>query len=140
MSDYDASKVHISWAKEMAAWRHGDAKLVAADVLPSDTYLKFSLFEPTGIGAIMGRPDSYINHWRTKEYSIGFFGESYYMQTGRLLYPFFGVCSTTENVPVGYNTYDYRCVVTGICSPSATSNSANLNTLQVCIVFFILTV
>ena len=89
----------------MAAWRHGDAKLVAADVLPSDTYLKFSLFEPTGIGAIMGRPDSYINHWRTKEYSIGFFGESYYMQTGRLLYPFFGVCSTTENVPVGYNTH-----------------------------------
>ena len=99
MSDYDASKVHIQWAKEMATWRNGDAKLEAADLVLSDPYLNFSLFEPVGIGAIMGRADSYIPHWRTKEYSVGFFGESYYLNSGRLLYPFFGKCATTEATP-----------------------------------------
>lgn len=30
------------------------------------------------------------------------------------------------NVPIGHNTYQYRCVVSGTCAPSATSNAATL--------------
>ena len=33
---------------------------------------------------------------------------------------------TITNAPIGYNAYQYRCVVSGTCSPAATSNSVTL--------------
>lgn len=42
------------------------------------------------------------------------------------------VTLTLTNVPESYDSYDYRCVVSGICSPSATSNSANLTVTFIC--------
>ncbi len=39
---------------------------------------------------------------------------------------------TLTNVPLSFDTYDYRCIVSGTCSPSATSNSANLTVTFLC--------
>jgi len=99
MTDYDASKVHIEWAKKAAAWRNGDAKWTSSAVVASDEYIGFRLFEPVSVASPIGRSNSYLQHWRTNEYAIGFFQESYYLQTARLLYPAYGACSTTEATP-----------------------------------------
>lgn len=99
MPDYEASQVHVEWAKEGATWRNSDTKYASTDVLTSDELINFRLFEPSSISTPVGRSNSYLQHWRTNEYAIGFLEETYFFQTGRLLYPFYGTCSTTEATP-----------------------------------------
>jgi hypothetical protein len=43
---YTADQAHLLSAKKMSTWRHGDAKLEAADVVASNQYLAGQLFEP----------------------------------------------------------------------------------------------
>ena len=99
MPDYSAEKVHIEWIKEFALWRHNDLKFTSSDVLVADELIALRLFEPTAVASPIGRANSYLGHWRSNQYAMGFLEEVYFMQTGRLLYPFMGACSTVEATP-----------------------------------------
>ena len=99
MPDYSADQVHIEWAKEFPLWRNGDLKFTASDVLVADELIALRLFEPVAVASPIGRANSYLGHWRSNQYAIGFLEEVYFMQTGRLLYPFIGKCSTVEATP-----------------------------------------
>lgn len=102
---YTADDTYIAYAEEMALWRNGDAALAAAGVKGSDEFIEGRLMEPVGIADPSGRSHTYIPKWRTARYIPGTWTETYDLQTARLLYPAFGVCSTVENTPVGYNTH-----------------------------------
>ena len=99
MPDYSADQVHIELVKEATTWRHGDAKWTSSDVLVADELIALRLFEPTAVASPIGRANSYLGHWRSNQYAMGFLEEVYFMQTGRLLYPFMGACSTVEATP-----------------------------------------
>lgn len=96
---YPADLTDIQWIKKQAAWRNLDAKWESADVLAPDEYLGGLLFEPIGIAAPVGQADSYLQKWRTNEYAIGTWLENSRLQTGRLLYPFFGPITTLDDNP-----------------------------------------
>ena len=99
MPDYSAENVHIEWIKEFALWRNGDAKFTSSDVIVADEHIAIRLFEPTAVASPIGRANSYLGHWRNNQYAMGFLEEVYFMQTGRLLYPFMGACTTVEATP-----------------------------------------
>jgi len=97
--DYSANDVYVAWAKKDASWRHSDIKWTASDVVAADELIHLRLFEPISIASPIGRANSYLQYWRTNQYAPGFIEESYWLQTGRLLYPFMGACTTTEATP-----------------------------------------
>jgi len=104
--NYDATGVYCGWSKKLAAWRNGDAKLTSANLVASDPRIQESLEEPVGKAEQYLKTGNNIAHYQTKYYSIGSFEEMYHFQTGRLLYPAFGACSTVENNPsAGYHTH-----------------------------------
>jgi hypothetical protein len=100
---YSADKNYNAWALTMAAWNHGAAKLETAHVLPSDPLIAHSFTHPIGQVEPGLDGNGLIPEYRTMGYVPGKLSEQYYLQTGRLLYPALGTCSTTEGTP---NTHD----------------------------------
>jgi len=100
--NYQATGTYIGWAKKMATWRNGDAKLTAANVLASDKLIQVNeLTEPIGMAEPRLKADSVVPKYETTRYSIGSLTATYAFQTGRLLYPFLGGCATTDDDPAG---------------------------------------
>ena len=96
---YPADLTDIQWIKKQILWRNADAKWETADVLAPDEYIGGLLFEPIGIANPVGQADTYLQKWRTNEYAIGTWLETSRLQTGRLLYPFFGPITTLDDDP-----------------------------------------
>jgi len=105
--DYPADRTHIEWAKKMTTWRHADAKLTSAEVVAPDNLIQIAeLSEPIGYAEPRQKADTLIPIYETTRYNIGSLSEIYYLQTGRLLYPAIGACTTVEDSPsAGYHTH-----------------------------------
>lgn len=96
---YTSDGVDLLRAKKMAAFRNGDAKLEAADVLASDDLIAYTIDEPIGIAEAIGSSNSMLPKFRTSRFEVGRYGEIKRLQTARDLFPAMGVCSTTEATP-----------------------------------------
>ena len=96
---YTSDQLDIQVAKKMALPRNADAKLEAADVLPSDELIQAQLFEPGGIAEPVGPSNIYVQAYQTSRYDIGVYNEILGLQTARNLYPALGKCVTTEATP-----------------------------------------
>ena len=99
MSSYQAHKTYVGVAKTMATWNHANAKLLTADVLASDPLIYHNFTEPKGVAEARADANDMVPNYHTTIYEPGKLTENYYLQTGRLLYPALGVCSTTEGTP-----------------------------------------
>lgn len=92
---YLAANTYLGIAKNGSSFRRSDAKYTSADIHSSDILIDAFLTEPIGIAAPVANSGSYLQKWRTTQYLPGSLIENYWLQTGRLLYPFYGPDRTT---------------------------------------------
>lgn len=97
---YTADGAHLLKAEKMATFRHGDLKLETADVHGIDEYIMGRLYEPGEVIEPTGATATYLGKYRVSGYALGLWTERLKFQSGQLLYPAMGKCTTTDDDPV----------------------------------------